>query len=902
MANYITTMPGGANVDQNGDASSENAQALGAAPPLAVRGAQVEADGTRGEPQAVSAGGLPLPQNLGSGNELLEDAAPRLVTALRELVVMYRQEGLVARRHEIRRIRQARLFWQGLQYSWWNSQDMNWHLPWEAKAYDDSALEDMPRYQFVTNLYQAFGLSFVSMISQDVPTTRFYPQSTLIEADMTTAKAASEACKLIEQNNHVEKLLTGAGFYLWTDGKIGGYVRYVADGQRFGWRDELVLTERWVPLGCDKHVCPQCGEETELDTPQWFGDGATGDGASSEATPSEATPGDPAGTDSSEAAKGPRVPRQNAPGRPELQNDAASGNDSGSQSFLTGVICPQCGTALGEPDFRPAPRVPVPIGIGTRRVPNGQEVISIVGGLELNTPVWANEQHEFPYLQWQLEVHRAKLKAAFPHVADKIQMGGESGADDIYARATRVAVAQGMPTTHPGDALFNLVTFSRTWIRPWAFYAIEDPAVRDALLQLFPDGCYVGFAGDTYCESRNESMDDCWRVMHALPGDGQNRPSVGESLIDVQERYNTLSNIQAETYEYGIPPIYADPQVLDFDALQGQTAEPAAHYPARARPGMSLADGFFQPAPAQVPPDMLRHQQDLIGPISQFLTGLFPAVFGGEMENVKTASGYAMARDQALGRLGLVWRRLKHFYGDVMLLSVDCFRKNRPNDVEMPFLGAGGEFEAKFIRLADLKGNIQAHPESDETFPRLKSQQRAVMQQLMSSPDPTIQAALREPANLGFIKSLIGLSELVVPGDDAREKQLREIQQLLASAPIVVHVPSAGGGADGEAPDGEKTEAHLTSTVPVDEMLDDHTTEFEECRRWASSDAGQIARAQNPAGFANVRAHAGEHAAALARQQMRAAVVSGAGGTTSPQQGHRPKAPASGATHEAAGK
>jgi hypothetical protein len=53
--------------------------------------------------------------------------------------------------------------------------------------------------------------------------------------------------------------------------------------------------------------------------------------------------------------------------------------------------------------------------------------------------------------------------------------------------------------------------------------------------------------------------------------------------------------------------------------------------------------------------------------------------------------------------------------------------------------------------------------------------------------------------------------------------------------------------------------------VPVDELLDDHAAEFEECRRWASSDAGQQARAQNPAGFANVRAHAAEHAAALAR-------------------------------------
>ncbi len=248
-----------------------------------------------------------------------------------------------------------------------------------------------------------------------------------------------------------------------------------------------------------------------------------------------------------------------------------------------------------------------------------------------------------------------------------------------------------------------------------------------------------------------------------------------------------------------------------------------------------------------------------------------------------------------------MWRRLKQFYGDVMLLSVDCFRKNRPNDVEMPFLGAGGQFEAKFIRLADLKGNIQAHPESDETFPRLKSQQRAVLQQLMSSPDPTIQAALREPANLGFIKSLIGLSELVVPGDDARDKQLREIQQLLASAPVVVHVPRAASGGDGEtAASGEKTEAHLISTIPVDEMLDDHATEFEECRRWASSDGGQIARAQNPAGFANVRAHAAEHAAALARQQMRAALVSGAASAAGSQHAQEPKSPAGGS--DGAGK
>ncbi|MGD0955706.1 MAG: hypothetical protein ABR953_02610 [Candidatus Acidiferrales bacterium] len=127
----------------------------------------------------------------------------------------------------------------------------------------------------------------------------------------------------------------------------------------------------------------------------------------------------------------------------------------------------------------------------------------------------------------------------------------------------------------------NLITFQRTRLRPWAFFALDDKSLRDELFELFPDGAYVAFADD-YCESRNENMDDHWRALHALPGDGSSgRPALGDVLISVQERFNTLSNLQNETY--GIPPIYANSEVLEFDSVQNQTAEPRTHYPARAR-------------------------------------------------------------------------------------------------------------------------------------------------------------------------------------------------------------------------------------------------------------------------------------------------------------------------------
>jgi len=266
---------------------------------------------------------------------------------------------------------------------------------------------------------------------------------------------------------------------------------------------------------------------------------------------------------------------------------------------------------------------------------------------------------------------------------------------------------------------------------------------------------------------------------------------------------------------------------------------------------------------------------------------------------VKTASGYALARDQAMGRLGLVWRRTKQFYADVLLLAVDCFRKNRPEDAEIPLLGPDGVLDARSIRTADLKGNICVHPEADETFPRLKSQQRGVLQQLFGINDPVLQRALTEPANLGYIKNVLGLSEMVIPGEDSRNKQLREIQQLLASAPIVVTVPQqpvaqalrpegvsspdapAASDRKGLTPEGvsynnhtadshqspvtsHQSHALVLPSVPVDQLLDDHAVEFEECKRWANSEAGQSARMTNPAGFANVRAHAEAHLRAIA--------------------------------------
>jgi hypothetical protein len=833
--------------------------------PVLPRGDVTAAEGPDAQARAESG----IADAYGPNNERLPDD---LRGTLQELVRQIAQESDIARRQEIRRVKQAHYFWRGLHYLWWNERDQNWHLPFEQKLTHQTSIEDMPRYEFVTNIYQAFGQSIVSVLSQSTPHVRFLPQSPSSELDLATAKAATDIVELVERNNHIEQRLAEEAFHLWVGGKVGAYVRYVVDGQAFGWHPEPKVEARQKVIRPKRLLCSECGAETPEEQvvraekpkepeglPAPLGMTVTSDRGT--AQPGVAGLRDESGAGLGIGEElGLDEPKDEAGEIPRFAR-----NDSAGETRSELMFCPECGALMETAQWLPPESITVPEVTGTLNVPNGQEVITMVGALELKTPPWANEQREYPYLQWNMETHLARLRAAYPHAADKIGPPVVPDGSQEYERLARLSQSQGGPFTQGGDINQNLITYQRTWMRPWAFYLIEDLRKRKRLLELFPEGCYVAFAGDAYLESRNESMDDHWRVMHALPGDGSStgRPALGDSLISVQERFNTLTNLQMETYDYGVPPIYVDPEAIDVDATQYQTAEPGAVYPARPRPGMPLGASFFTPPPAQVPPDLVEHAQELMGPIAQFLTGAFPALFGGSMEGQKTASGYAMARDQAMGRLGLVWRRMRQFQAEMMMLAVDCFRKNRSMDVEIPLLGAAAEVESKWIRLADLKGNILARPESDDQFPTLWNQKRGVLLQLMTMKDPSIEQTLTMPENLALVKQLLGLTDLQIPGEQARAKQMKEIVVLLESQPIARTDPASG------------QTILLPSLVP-DEFADDHSVELETCKRWLTSDAGQLARLNNPEGWANVRAHAMLHEQFMKQQMAEQNATTGA--------------------------
>src|SRR6185437_11674986 len=280
--------------------------------------------------------------------------------ALRSMCQEFAKEGLVSRRHEILRCRRARFYWQGQQYLWFDWDNFDWQVPYQGgfTISDDKDAQEQPRYAYVMNVYQPFGLAFIAVFASQVPTVHFYPQSLNRSEDVTAAKAASNASDLIEENNQIQRKMIDVARFLWTDGKVGAHVDYVADAERFGYADASTIDEGFAPMGEDSFVCPQCQAVNPI-------------------------------------------------------SSYASMDEQGNASMQAQPTCLSCGTALDETNFKPAPRVPVPIN-KPDQVPAGQEVINFYGGLELHTPPWCNDFWEYPWLRLSFEVDKAKPKAAYP--------------------------------------------------------------------------------------------------------------------------------------------------------------------------------------------------------------------------------------------------------------------------------------------------------------------------------------------------------------------------------------------------------------------------------------------------------------------------------------------------------
>lgn len=517
------------------------------------------------------------------------------------------------------------------------------------------------------------------------------------------------------------------------------------------------------------------------------------------------------------------------------------------------------------------------------------EVTTIYGTLESRVPIMAKCQDDalFCFLFDDPQVKQAKDK--YDWVADKIQ-GNQAGlGENQYERLARLGALQGSrQPMATGESFSYLTTRMYCWLRPAAFTGtdydapFEDPdggepmTCGEKLKQLMPDGGCFTFVGETYVGSYAESMDDRLCISFAVESDGMFRQAPMDSQIVNQDAFNDAMNAARLLFDVGWPSRWVTADQTEFDTIVNQVSTPYALRLKKAVTGMKAEEFFFQEPPPELPASFVQYLEFIQGALPQFQTATPPALWGAQMEDQKTAHGYAQAQQSAMGQLGLLWGSLQHQFARIRYQSALCAAENPDYDNEIVI--PGGDGQNVTMQLSKIrKDRFGAYPDEDSSFPETTAAKRGtierVMELLVQAQSPLAGEIMNAPDNVAELLRVEGLAELRIPQAEAAESQQFEIEQLIRTAPMVS--PQALKMAQtfhaAQVIAGQPPAPFDPALVPPDQPSVDindwdyHQFHAAKCQDWLNSSAcrQQLANG-NKAGVLNVDLHRKKHLAALA--------------------------------------
>jgi len=121
-----------------------------------------------------------------------------------------------------------------------------------------------------------------------------------------------------------------------------------------------------------------------------------------------------------------------------------------------------------------------------------------------------------------------------------------------------------------------------------------------------------------------------------------------------------------------------------------------------------------------------------------------------------------------------------------MAKATKQYVKNLKEDEKFVRPNGKDNYTNVWIRRADFEGKIgDVRPELSEQFPMTWGQMSARVMELLGMNNQIITAWFLHPENVELIYQVLGISDLYVPGEDQRNKQLYEIGQVLSQPPTI---------------------------------------------------------------------------------------------------------------------
>lgn len=743
-------------------------------------------------------------------------------TLLKSIADHFDQEDRAARERQLRTWRRLKLVWEGFTRIWYSEVAHDWRI-WDEQI--NSGNYDEAFYDRPVNVFRAYLESIIAALSITVPPIKCYPDDADNPLDLSTAKAGDKIAKLIFRHNDASLMWIHALYVLCTEGMIACY-SYPKEDFKYGTYEENEYKDETE----EAYVCPICNDRIA-------------DEVFTNRVKDEFMPDD----------------------------DDIALHDAVINKNL--VICPQCGSEL-DPNLEKSPLIVTRL-VGTTTKPKSRIHTEVYGGLYVKIPNYAMKQQDIPYLIFAYETHYSNAIEQYPELKDKFDKKSKIGSAgggmyDPYEQWARLS------PQYQGEYPLDTVTVRNCWLRPCSYNVLPEQDDVDYLKGKYPDGAKIILVNDCTAHCENESLDDSWTLSHNPLSDYIHHDPLGLLLTSIQDITNTIISLVLQTIEHGIPQTWADPSVVNFDKYKQSEVSPGAIYPiiSGSTKGKALGEYFFDVRTATLSPEVLPFFQK-IQELGQIVSGALPSLFGGQVSGSRTASEYSMSRAQAIQRLQNNWKMLIVWWKQIFGKVIPMYIKEMKDDERSVETDENGNFINVFIRKAEVEGKIgRVELEADENLPITWSQQKDIIMQLLESTNPQIVETLASPENLPFIREAIGLTDFTIPGEDDRQKQYEEIKMLINSEPIIqppdptiIEEAVAAGNLDPTL-----LQSVELPSVEIDPIVDNHEVEAEICRKFLVSEAGRLAKTENPMGYKNIllhmKAHMDQIAMAVTQQQV----------------------------------
>lgn len=739
---------------------------------------------------------------------MTKDLDGEIADLLKTVVDHFNKEDQFTRERQIRHARRLKLYWNSFSQVYWSESAGDYRVVGRDTF---NQTTDQEYYDKPINVFKAFLETIIAALSIQIPAINCVPDDADNPLDLSTAKAGDKIAELIYKHNNVMFLWLHALYIYCTEGMIACY-SYTDKDKKYG----TYMKPKYEDEEVQNYVCPMCQARIpdEVFTNQEMNEFAPDDGD---------------------------VPIQDVIDK-------------------QGPICMECGAVL-DADLQKTKLI-VPRLVGETSEIKSGICLEVYGLLYVKVANYAKKQCDTPYLNFSYETHYANILECYPKLRDRIPQG--EGVTDPYEQYGR------LNTQYRGEYPEENLTVLNSWLRPAAFNILSEEDCKK-LKKKFPSGAKVVVVADSVADYENEALDDCWTLSENPMADFLNHDPLGELLTNVQDIVSDLISLTLQTIEHGISQTFADPSVVNFNAQRQIESQPGTITPVKVQgSGKNIGDSFYSLSTATLSPEVFSFYR-IIQELGQFVSGALPSLFGGQQGegSSRTASEYAMSKGMALQRLQTPWKMLTIFWKEIFGKVIPLYMKNMVEDERMVERDKMGNFINVFIRKAETDGKIGSiELEPDEKLPVTDEQQADIIMQLIELNNEEITAALLDPENLPYIKKIIKIPGFKIPGEDDRQKQYEEINELVNSQPI--EQPPTAEDMMLASETGQPPIPQELPSVEIDPDIDNHQVEAAICRTWLVSAAGRLAKQENPIGYKNVLLHMKQHMMIVQQQQIQA--------------------------------